>query len=73
MSEDLGGGMYARQLRQVVSWNSKDDIEVHIWTDRTSAFTPSLVVPNLYQVKKLRDYLDSIIEKHPDYFKRRDE
>lgn len=71
MTEDLGGGMYARVMRQDADYLGKDDIEVHIWTDRTNADNPSLVVQNLLQVKNLRDYLDSVIKEHPKYFKPR--
>jgi len=71
MSNDIGGGMYVRQMREHGKYYSADDIEVHIWTDRTSAYSPSLVIPNLLEVKHLRDYLDWVIKQHPKYFKER--
>lgn len=72
MSEHIGGGMYAREIKEIASHIDADEIEVHIWTDRTSAFNPSLVILNLLEVKNLRDYLDRIIKKHPKYFKPRE-
>jgi hypothetical protein len=72
LSDRIGGGMSARVMRQDADYLGKDDIEVHIWTDRCSYDQPALVIPNLLEIKHLRDYLDSVIKKHPKYFKPRE-
>ncbi len=33
-------------------------------------YQPNLILPNLLAMKKLRDYLDAIVQKHPEYFKK---
>jgi len=72
MVTDIYGGIYGKVLRGAEDWNSPDDIEIHIWTDNTSAHNPSLVVPNLLAAKYMRDYLDLVIKAHPKYFRKRE-
>jgi hypothetical protein len=47
-----------------------EDVEVHIWTDQTRYDHPSVVIPNLLEIRNLRDYLDRIVKAHPKYYKR---
>jgi len=47
-----------------------DGKRVHIWDEDSNYKNPSLVLPNLLAIKRLRDYLDKLIRKYPKYFEK---
>ncbi len=65
MGRDIYGDLWGEVLTS--ENNSK---RIHLHDNRLSrAQKPTLVIPNLLALMKLRDYCDEIIKKNQDYFK----
>jgi len=63
MSKDIYSDIRAEMLISELG-----DKRVYIY-DHTPRGNPNLILPNLLAIKKLRDYLDNIVNKNKKYYK----
>ena len=65
MGRDIYGDLWGEVL--TAENNTK---RIHLHDNRLSkAQRPTLIIPNLLALMKLRDFCDEIIKKNQDYFK----
>ena len=63
------GKIYSDLEGEILTTESKEQM-LYLYDRNGGRYNPNLILPNLLAMKRLRDYLNAIVQKHPEYFKR---
>jgi hypothetical protein len=63
------GRIYSDIDGEILTTEGKEKM-LYLYDHNGSRYRPNLIVPNLLAMKRLRDFLDAIVQKHPGYFKK---